>query len=92
MNSREAALKALYDIDVNNAYTNSALNLIIKEAGLDTKDKALLSEIVYGVVKNRLRIDYVIGRFSKVKLKKVSDWVLNILRLGIYQILFLDSG
>lgn len=90
MNSREAALKALYDIDVNNAYTNSALNLIIKEAELDIKDKALLSEIVYGVVKNRLRIDYVIGRFSKVKLKKVSVWVLNILRIGIYQILFLD--
>lgn len=91
MNSREAALKALYEIDVNNAYTNSVLNSIIKEANLDTREKALFSEIVYGVVKNRLKIDYVINSFSKVKTKKISAWVLNIIRIGIYQILFLDK-
>lgn len=90
MNSREAALKVLYEVDVNKAYLNSALNSAIKEAELDLKDKALLSEIVYGVIKNRLRIDYIINCFSKVKTKKISAWVLNILRIGIYQILFLD--
>jgi len=90
MNSREAALKVLYDVDFNDAYTNTALNMIIKEAELAPKDKALLSEIVYGVLKNRLKLDYVITCFSKVRLKKISPWVLNILRIGIYQIFFLD--
>ena len=90
MNSREAALKVLYDVDVNSAYINSSFNSIINETELDLKDKALLSEIVYGVIKNKLKIDYVIKSFSKVKLKKISPWVLNILRSGIYQILFLE--
>ena len=90
MNSREAALKVLYDVDVNSAYINSSFNSIVNETELDLKDKALLSEIVYGVIKNKLKIDYVIKSFSKVKLKKISPWVLNILRSGIYQILFLE--
>ena len=90
MNSREAALKVLYDIDFNDAYSNSSLSIMIKESELSAKDKALLFELVYGVLKNRLKIDYVISCFSKVKLKKISVRVLNILRIGIYQILFLD--
>ena len=91
MNSRELALKVLYDIDVNNAYTNSSLNKTIKLADISSKDKALLYEIVYGVVKNRLKIDYIINKFSKVKAKKISSYVLNILRMGIYQVIFLDK-
>lgn len=91
MNSREAALKVLCEIDVNKAYINSALNSAIKDNELCDRDKALLSEIVYGAVKNRLCLDYVIDIFSKLKSNKISAWVLNILRMGIYQILFLDK-
>lgn len=91
MNSREAALKTLYDIDINKAYTNTILNQAVTKAKLDMKDKALLYEIVYGVVKNKLKIDYIINDFSKVKLKKISPWVINIIRMGVYQIMFLDK-
>jgi len=90
MNIRESALRALYEIDINNSFTNTELSTSLNNVS-DSRDRALLTELIYGVVKNRLRLDYIVSAFSKVKLKKISPWVLNILRLGIYQILFLDK-
>lgn len=90
MNSREAALKVLYDVESNGAYTNAALNKISNNAFSLPADRALFFEIVYGTVKNKLRIDYIINSYSKVKFNKISPWVICILRMGIYQILFLD--
>lgn len=90
MNIREAAVRTLYEIDVNNAYSNAAMKKILAENSFEKRDKALFSEIVCGTLKNKIKIDYVISTFSRVKPKKISPWVLNILRTGAYQILFLD--
>lgn len=46
---------------------------------------------MYGVVTWKLTLEYIIQKYSKIKLKKMSDWVKNILYLGSYQILFLDK-
>ena len=51
----------------------------------------MISEIVYGVTTWRLTIDEIIKKYSKIKIKKISPWILNILRLSIYQIVFLDK-
>ena len=42
-------------------------------------------------MKNRTRLDFIISKYSKQKLKKISEWILNILRIGVYQIVFLDK-
>ena len=91
--TREIALKILYKIDKENAYSNIALNEEIKEnrKKIEEKDIGLISEIVYGVTSWRLTIDEVIKKYSKIKIKKISPWILNILRMGIYQIIFLDK-
>ena len=91
--TRELALKILYKIDKEQAYSNIVLNEEIKQnrKNLNDKDIGLISEIVYGVTTWRLTLDEIIRKFSKIKLKKISPWILNILRMGIYQIVFLDK-
>lgn len=91
--ARESALKVLYKIDVEKGYSNIVLDEYLNNhrQKLNKKDINLISEIVYGTVTWKLTIDTIIQKYSKIKLKKMSDWVLNILRIGAYQILFLDK-
>ena len=91
--TREIALKTLYKIDKEEAYSNIELNEQIKQnrKNLTEKDIGLISEIVYGVTTWRLTLDEIIKKYSKIKIKKISPWILNILRMGIYQIIFLDK-
>lgn len=91
--ARESALKILYKIEQDNAYSNLVLDeyLDINREKLFAKDINLISEIVYGTVTWKLTIDAILQKYSKIKLKKMSAWVLNILRIGAYQILFLDK-
>ena len=58
---------------------------------MNAKDIGLISEIVYGVITWKLTIDEIIKKYSKIRLKKISPWILDILRLSIYQIVFLDK-
>ena len=90
---REVALKALYKIDKEEAYSNIALDDMIKEnkRNLEDRDIGFISEIVYGVISWKLTIDEIIKKYSNIRLKKISPWILNILRMGIYQIVFLDK-
>lgn len=91
--AREIALKTLYKIDKEKAYSNIALDeeLNKNRKNLEERDIGLISEIVFGTVTWKLTIDEIIKIYSKIKLKKYSPWVLNILRMGVYQIVFLDK-
>ena len=90
---RELALKTLYQIDAENAYSNIILDKIINEnrKQLTDKDLGLISELVYGVTTWKLTLDTIIKKYSKIRLKKISLWIINILRMGVYQIIFLDK-
>ena len=70
----------------NDAKNESKFNNV-----LDRKDINFISEIVYGVTNWRLTLHEIIKRHSKIKINKISTWILNILRLSIYQIVFLDK-
>jgi 16S rRNA (cytosine967-C5)-methyltransferase len=87
---REIALKILYEINENKAYSNIAINKYLEGYELKQVDKGFITELVYGTVKWRLSIDWVIEQFSSIKLKKISPWILNILRLGVYQLMYTD--
>lgn len=91
--TREIALKTLYKINEEEAYSNIALDEEIKQNRnkLTEKDIGLISEITYGVTTWRLTLDSIVKKYSKIRLKKISPWILNILRMGIYQIVFLDK-
>lgn len=91
--TREIALKILYKIDKEGAFSNIALNEEISKNRnvLTDKDIGFISEIVYGTTTWKLTLDEIIKNYSNIKLKKISPWILNILRMGIYQIIFLDK-
>ncbi len=88
-NAREIALDILNEVTQDSAYSNVSVKRNIDKSVSDV-DASLIREIVYGVLEQRIYIDYVIRQFSSVRLKKISPMVMNILRIGIYQMLFMD--
>ena len=91
MNAREIAYKVLLDIEKNKNYSNMAINKHFKDVKLSNQDRGLATEIIYGVIENKYYIDYMIDKLSKVKTNKMEIYVKILLRMGIYQIMFLNS-
>ncbi|MFO7965708.1 MAG: 16S rRNA (cytosine(967)-C(5))-methyltransferase RsmB [Desulfobacterales bacterium] len=90
-NARNAALAVLNRLDKGGETLDAVLDDAREDVfHWDKREKALLNALVYGVLRNRARLDWVIGRFSKTPLKKIESQVLNILRIGLYQITDLD--
>jgi len=88
---RKTAVNILLNIEKNGAYTNIEMNKLRTYAHYDQKDIRLIGEIVNGVIKRKLTLDYIISIHSSTKLKKISPYVLNVLRTGAYQLLFMDK-
>lgn len=72
-------------------YSNIQLGSALKSAEMDERDKKLCTAIYYGVIERRITLDYVISGLSSRPLAKIDDVILNILRCGLYQILYMDS-
>lgn len=90
--SRELALQILYQVNEEGAYANLALDkALFPCTWLDPRDRGFITEIVYGSVKNRGKLDYVLNQFASTKVNKMDKWTRNLLRLSLYQILFLDK-
>ena len=89
--SRKAALRVLVNCRTNGAWADAALNAQIRRDGLAGPDAALCSRIVYGVLQNQLLLDHYIGAYCSQKPDHLQPPLLDILRIGAYQILFLDK-
>ena len=90
MNCRKLAVKILNRVLNEGAYSNIILSKELNEVELNDKDKALLTEIVYGVLRRRRTLDVIIANFVK-DIKLMDKNILNILRVAIYQMNFLDK-
>ena len=86
-NVRELALDGLMQVEKSGAYSNLLLNNLIEKSEIDRKDIGLLTEIVYGTIQRRDTLDYYLQPFLK---KKVEAWVKVLLRLSLYQMIYLD--
>ena len=91
INARSAALEALERCIKSGAWSGAAIDNVIKRSALDSRDSALASRLCLGVLQNKDYCDYCIGLFYNKALEKLESKVLNILRLGAYQLLFLDK-
>ncbi len=87
---REAALRALVAVEKDGAYLNLVMREILSSSDMDHRDKALSQAIAFGTAKNVIFLDNIIKNLSKVKINKLSVWIHNILRMGIYCIKFMD--
>lgn len=89
--ARQIAFEVLIKMHRNDAYSNIELDSALKNSGLDKRDSALVSALVYGVTERLITIDYNIEKHLTGKINKLKPEVLVILRLGAYQILFSDK-
>jgi len=88
---RELALFILNNLEQKGTYKGNYLDQAFKEnPGFDDRDRAFISNLVQGVTRWKLRLDWIVKKFSSTPLKKIDPVILNILRLAIYQIFFLD--
>ena len=86
---REAAYKALLAIERDGSYSNLELSKMLESDGLS--NKGFIREIVYGVTENKIYLDYILDKFIKKGAAKTKLQALIILRMGVYQILFMNS-
>ena len=91
MGARTAALAALIACRRQGAFSDSALKEATRREHLERRDAALAARLCYGVEQNRGLLDFYLEQFVRGKLKDLQPVVLDILRLGAYQILFLDK-
>ncbi len=85
--ARAVALEAMRRID-EGAYANLVLPSILARSGLDTRDRGFVTELVYGTTRMLRACDWILERFL---LREVDDEVAAILRLGAYQLVFLQT-
>lgn len=89
--ARDAALEALLQMERKGAWSDGSLKRITAQAGLDGRDAALCTRLTYGVVQNRTLLDYYIDSWCSQRAVRLEPVVVGVLRLGIYQILFMDK-
>ena len=89
-NAREAALKIVTEVE-GGAYTDRALTEALRAADLDVRDRRLVTELVNGVLRMRGHVDWILQQFAKGGIERLSPVIRNALRLGAYQILFLNK-
>ncbi|MDQ0270288.1 16S rRNA (cytosine(967)-C(5))-methyltransferase RsmB [Cytobacillus purgationiresistens] len=89
-NVRETVLELLEMIEKNQSYSNILLNHAINKNKINSKDIGLLTELTYGTLQRRMNLDYYLQPFLKNP-KKIEGWVVHLLRLTLYQMIFLDK-
>lgn len=85
---RRVALDALNRVEASDAYANLALGPILERSNLDARDRGFVTELVYGTIRMRRALDFLIDRFT---LRPLDGPTRNLLRLGAYQLHFLRT-
>jgi len=88
--AREVALDILVRVEQQGAYSNLLLNSSLQKSGLSREDSGLVTELVYGTISRLNTLDYVLEEFVSKGVAKLQPWVRCLLRLSLYQIMYLD--
>ena len=90
MSPRKLAFELLQKAETNDQYLNIALDHALDASSLSELDRALAATLVYGVTERKLTLDYQIDRLSSRKANELDLAVRTALRLGLYQLIYLD--
>lgn len=92
VNLRAIALDILMEINENDQYIHVILNNALKKYQyLSKQDRAFLTRLVQGTVEKQIYLDYILDSYSKVKVSRMKPLIRNLMRLGVYQIVFMDK-
>lgn len=89
MDAREAAMLALNACQRQGGWSDGALKKQLAAAELSGRDSALATQLCFGVLQNQMLLDFYLAKFSNIPLKRMEGKVVQTLRLGAYQMLFL---
>lgn len=89
--SRELCLSALLRMEKDEAYSNIVLNALLEKCALSREEKAFATRLFYGVLEKKLILDFNISLLLSKPIHKLDIEILSILRMGMYQLLFMDS-
>ena len=92
VNTRELVLQTLLEINKEGQYGHIAIrNTLEKYQYLEKQERAFITRVCEGTQENRIKIDYMINQFSKIKVEKMKPVIREILRSSVYQMFFMDS-
>lgn len=91
MNLRWIVLKILDAIEFEGIFVHDAIENHTNDDTLTKQDRSFIKRIVFGVIEHRIYLDYVIDKFSKIKVNKMKPAIRHIMRLSVYQMLYMDS-
>lgn len=89
--ARQTVLELLIRMDTTGAYSNIILDHEFSAAKLNIRDKAFAAGLFYGVLERRMTLDYIIRYYSEVEFDKIAVALVEILRMGLYQLLYMNS-
>ncbi|MGI6412170.1 MAG: 16S rRNA (cytosine(967)-C(5))-methyltransferase RsmB [Syntrophomonadaceae bacterium] len=87
---RHLAAQTVYRITENGAYTNLAIDKALRESGFDLVEKKLFTEIVSGSIRMLKHLDWVLNMFLNNGINRQNPWLRTVLRVSVYQMLFMD--
>ncbi len=91
MNVRKIVFDALLKTELSGGYSNLTLDSALKNNELSSQDKRFGSALFYGVIERKLTLDWLLEKYSSKKLSKLSPLVLVALRMGLYQIVYMEK-
>ena len=89
--ARMTAAKLLMRMENDGSYSNILLDSSFEASDLSERDKAFAAALFYGVTERQLTLDYVIGQRSNLAFEKIDKQAVIVLRMGLYQILYMPS-
>ena len=91
-NTRELVLETLLSVEKGESYSHKALSALLdKYQYLSKQERSFITRVTLGTLERRIELDYIIDWFSKVKVKKMKPVIRCILRMGVYQLKYMDS-
>ena len=91
MNPRRAAVTALLRVQEEGGYSNILLDELLESVDMSAADRALATRLLYGVTEQRLTLDHLLNQTSSTPVKKMTPAVREILRVGAYQLVYMDK-
>lgn len=92
INIRELSLEVLIKVLEDGEYSSAVIGQVLQiYQYLEKQERAFLSRLCEGTIERALELDYIINQFSKVKVKKMKPVIRNILRMGVYQIKYMEQ-
>lgn len=89
--ARYQAVKLLTKTFGKGGYSNILLDAALSQADMNERDKRLCAALYYGVLERKITLDYIISNYCRQKIEKLRPDILNILRIGVYQLVYMDS-